>query len=337
MNIEKDNYKNENIEMNWELDSIPIYGTLVKPIGVGPFPGVVMVAGSGPTDRDWNSPLLPGTNGSAHLIAESLGKSGLASLRYDKRVTGPHARENMQTLIGKLSMQSHMDELSGAVDTIAKQDFIRKNQLFAMANSEGTLHALNYQIHNPKLPFAGLVLIAPPGRAVGAVARSQIAEQATHIPNGDTYMELYDTSIARFLDEKPMNIDASLPQGVQDVLKALEAPANLPFSRELWNADAASLLKKVDIPTLVIIGKKDFQVDWEIDGEPLEHAASGLKNVTFLYPENANHVLKYEPKPRSELTMGEVLKNYNAPEARLDEQTMAKIAEWMIASQSQIQ
>src|ERR1700686_3415683 len=101
----------ESSEVSWQLDSTTVYGTLVRPVGLGPFPAVVMVAGSGPTDRDWNSPLLPGFNGSARLLAEELARAGTASQRYDKRASGPHARENMQALIGKLSMQSHVDEL----------------------------------------------------------------------------------------------------------------------------------------------------------------------------------------------------------------------------------
>src|SRR5215470_17165719 len=88
-------------EVSWPLDSTTVYGTLVRPSGPDPFPAVVMVAGSGPTDRDWNSPLLPGTNGSARLLAEALAQAGIASLRYDKRASGPHRRENMQALIGK--------------------------------------------------------------------------------------------------------------------------------------------------------------------------------------------------------------------------------------------
>src|SRR5215468_4318880 len=80
-------------EVTWQLDSTTMYGTLVRPAGGGPFPAVVMVAGSGPTDRDWNSPLLPGSNGSARLIADALSAAGIASLRYDKRASGPHVRE----------------------------------------------------------------------------------------------------------------------------------------------------------------------------------------------------------------------------------------------------
>jgi uncharacterized protein len=319
----------ENVEITWPLDATTMYGTLVRPAGPGPFPAVVMVAGSGPTDRNWNSPLLSGSNGSARLIAEALAAAGIASLRYDKRASGPHVRETMQGLIGKMSMQSHLDELAGAVRALAGQAFVRDEKIFGLGNSEGTLHVLNYQIHQPAIPLAGIVLIAPPGRSVGAVARSQLAAQAAGIPNGDELMALYDAAIARFMAGEPMNPDPALPEGVQMLLQSLEAPANLPFARELWLADAAPLLNQVDVPTLVIIGKKDLQVDWQADGEPLQRAALGHANVTFLFPENANHVLKYESKPRSELAQPEALPRYNAPDAKLDPDAMSSILAWL--------
>src|SRR5258706_6081625 len=279
----------ESSEVTWQLGSTTVYGTLVRPFGPGPFPAVVMVAGSGPTDRDWNSPLLPGTNGSARLIAEALARAGIASLGYDKRASGPHARENVPLLIGKLSMQSHVDELAGAVRTIASQEYTHSGRIFALANSEGTLHALNYQLHSPEIPFAGLVLIGPPGRPVGVVARSQLAAQAARIPNGEALMALYDAAIARFLAGEPIAPDPHLPGGVPMLLQSLETPANLPLARELWTADAAPLLRQVDFPVLVIIGKKDLQVDWQADGEPLKQSAAGHEEVTILIPENANH------------------------------------------------
>jgi pimeloyl-ACP methyl ester carboxylesterase len=319
----------ENIEVSWELDSIIIYGTLVKPVGAGPFPAVVMVAGSGPTDRDWNSPLLPGTNGSARLIAEVLAQNGIASLRYDKRVTGPHSRENMQALIGKMTMQSFADELAGAVQTLASQAFIRKEKIFGLGNSEGTLHVLNYQLGNPKIPFAGIILLAPPGRPVGAVGRTQIAEQAAALPNGDALLALYDEAIARWQKGEPIAPDPLLPEGVQQLLQSLATPANLPFARELWVADVAPLLPKTNVPVLVVIGKKDIQVDWKIDGELLQAAAQEHKNITFLFPENTNHILKYEKKPRLELVMGDVLAYYNAQEARLDPEALTNILKWL--------
>ena len=319
----------ESLEVNWQLGSTTVYGTLVRPSGPGPFPAVVMVAGSGPTDRDWNSPLLPGSNGSARLIAEALARAGIASLRYDKRGSGPHARENVPLLIGKVSMQSHIDELAGAIHTIASHAYIRDNRIFALANSEGTLHVLNYQLHSPEIPFAGLVLTGPPGRAVGRVARSQLAAQASGIPNGDALLALYDAAIARFLAQEPITPDPALPEGVQMLLKGLETPANLPFARELWMVDAAPLLRQVDVPVLVIIGKKDIQIDWQADGEPLKLATAGHEEVTFLFPENANHVLKQELRPRSELVSAEIAESYNGPATHLDAQSLASILEWL--------
>src|SRR5260370_28467781 len=321
----------ESSEVTWQLGETTVYGTLVRPVGPGPFPAVVMVAGSGPTDRDWNSPLLPGTNGSARLFAEALARARIASLRYDKRVSGPHARENVPLLIGKVSMQSHVDELTGAVRTMASQEYVRAGRIFALANSEGTLHALNYQVHRTAIPFAGLVLTGPPGRAVGTVERSQLAGQADGIQNGEALLALYDAAIARFLAGEPIAPDPALPEGVQMLLKGLETPANLPFARELWMANAAPLLKQVDIPVLVIIGKKDIQIDWQTDGEPLKLAAAGQEEVTFLFPENANHVLKQELRPRSELVPAEMTESYNGPDTRLDPQALASILEWLAA------
>ena len=332
----------ESVEVSWPLDGTTVYGTLVRPAGAGPFPAVVMVAGSGPTDRDWNSPLIPGTNGSARLLAEALAESGFASLRYDKRASGPHARENMPALIGKMSMQSHLDELAGAVRTLARplsskdgplasQAYVDPARIFALTSSEGALHALNYQVHDPAISFAGLVLTGAPGRTVGAVGRAQIVAQVSGLPGGEEWLAAYDAAIARFLAGEPTAPDPSLPQGIQMLLQSLATPANLPFARELWVADAAAMLAQVRVPVLVVIGQKDIQADWQADGEQLQQAAAGHEDITFLFPENANHVLKYEPRPRAQLTAAEAMASYNAPEARLDPQTLAGILAWLAA------
>ena len=93
-------------EVSWQLDGITMRSTLTHPDGHGPFPAVVL-ARSGPRP-DWCSPLLPGTNGSGRLFAEALAAAGIASLRYDKRASGPDAAESARALFGKLSMRSHL-------------------------------------------------------------------------------------------------------------------------------------------------------------------------------------------------------------------------------------
>jgi hypothetical protein len=327
---ESDSY-GQSVEVTWPLGPTTVYGTVVMPEGAGPFPGVVLVAGSGPTDRDWDSPLLPGSNGSGRLLAEALGRAGFASLRYDKRASGPHVRETIPLLIGAITMQSHVDELAGAVRTLAEQQGIRRERIFALGNSEGTLHALNYQIHEPGVPLAGLVLTGPPGRSVGAVARAQLAAQAKSVPNGAQLLGLYDAAVARFLAGEPAAPDPALPEGARTLIAALESPFNLPFARELWTADAAAPLTEVRVPVLIIIGNKDLQVDWQADAEPLQRAAAGRTDVSFLFPENANHVLKHEPRPRAELVQAEAMSRYNAPDAALDPETVAAVVAWLRA------
>ncbi len=316
-------------EVQWTLGPTIVDGTLVMPGGTGPFPAVVMAAGSGPTDRDWTSPLLPGTNGSASLIAAELAQAGFASLRYDKRVTGPHAVENLRVLMGSLSMQSHVDEYAGAVDFLAARADIRADQIFGLGNSEGTLHVLHYQLGNPEVPLAGIILAAPPGRPVGVVARSQLAAQAATVPNGAALLAFYDAAAARFEAGEAANPDPALPDEVKNLIAALESPANLPFSRELWNADTVPLLAEMTVPVLIIIGKKDLQVDWRADGEPLMMASRGKPHITIVFPPNANHVLKYEPQDRSALVPGEVVVHYNADGVPLDSETMDTIRDWL--------
>jgi len=78
-----------------------------------------------------------------------------------------------------------------------------------------------------------------------------------------------------------------------------------------------------------VIGKKDIQVDWRKDGRALETAAAGISNVTFAYPENADHVLKYESRFREELTATEVGVQYNAEGRVLDHYALSVIVEWL--------
>jgi len=253
----------------WELDGITMTGTVTRPDGEGPFPAVILVAGSGPTDRDWCSPILPGTNGSGRLLAEALAGAGIASLRYDKRASGPHAIENATKLLGHLSMASHLDELIAAVDVLASQDFVDATRIAGLGNSEGTLHVLHYATTSQAVPFAGIVLASPPGRAVGDVLLTQLALQAAQVPGGEAMMPLVEAAAHRYEAGEPMDPDPALPESVRMVLSSFEVPLNLPFARELWAEDAADTLPEVRVPALVLIGGKDVQVDVHLDGDPL--------------------------------------------------------------------
>jgi pimeloyl-ACP methyl ester carboxylesterase len=319
------------MQVSWLVDDIDVNATLTRPQGDGPFPSIIMVAGSGPTDRNWNSPLIPGNNGSAALLAQELTQLGYVTLRYDKRPSGPRANENAVKLTGKISMQSHVDELAGGMKYLANQNFVNRRKLFVLTNSEGGVHALNYQTRGNKPGFSGMILTAPPARPVGLVAHEQLAAQLSPVPGGEEWLAMYDSAIDDFVAGRAVKVDESLPEGVRIMLHAVSNPVNQPFSRELWVTDPAKLLSELAVPVLVVIGKKDLQINWQADGSIVEAISKTHKNITVAFPENANHVLKYEPRDRSQLTAIEVTSSYNADGSVLDTETMNIITTWLAA------
>lgn len=315
--------------VSWDLDGFEINGTLTYPEGTGSFPVVVMVAGSGPTDRDWNSPLIPGKNGSARLLANHLTGMGYVTLRYDKRASGSKAQENFKRLAGKISMQNHLDELSSAVEFACKKQNVDSRRIYALTNSEGCIHALNYQITQPKLPFSGLILTSAPARPVGEVAHEQIERQLKTVPNGEQWLAAYDAAINDFVSEKSVHIDANMPEFLRAAIQGIINPVNQPFARELWLADPSTQLVKVNVPVLIVIGKKDIQVDWQADGTVFEEIAKNHSNLTVEFAENANHVLKYEPRDRNKLNAVEVGNTYNADDRVVDQEVIGIIDSWL--------
>lgn len=322
---------------SWLVDHIEVNASLTRPAGPGPFPAVIMVAGSGPTDRNWNSPLIPGSNGSAALLAQVLTQAGFVTLRYDKRVSGPQGKDNAMKMLGKISAQGHLQELAGGVKLLAGRDDVDSRHMFALTNSEGCIHALNYQIqagdpHQAAGPqLAGLLLTGAPARPIGVVAHSQIAAQAATVPGGEQMLASYDQAIQDFQAGREVKIDPTLPQGLRDMIQSVTAPINQPFSRELWVADVAELLPKIDCPVLILLGKKDIQVVWQLDAPIFDELLKRLPNLKVAYAENANHVLKHEPRPLAELTPADIMVSYNADTARLDDQAVEIILGWLKA------
>ena len=119
---------------------------------------------------------------------------------------------------------------------------------------------------------------------MGLVAHEQLASQLTSLPGGDRWLAAYDSAIADFVAGREVKVDESLPEGIRNLLIGTTKPANQPFVRELWTTDPAKLLSKVDVPVLVVIGKKDIQVNWQADGSVIETISKSHKNITTAYP-----------------------------------------------------
>jgi fermentation-respiration switch protein FrsA (DUF1100 family) len=321
----------DEVPVSWKVDDIEVPATLTRPAGKAPFPAIIFVAGSGPTDRNWNTPLIPGSNGSGALLARTLTEHGFVTLRYDKRASGPHAPENAKRLAGRISMQGHVEELARGVDLLAGREDVNTARIFVLTNSEGCVHALNYQTQSHGLQFTGMVLTSAFARATGDLAHSQIAAQLAAVPGGDVLLSAYDAAIAEFIAGRPVPINGNLPEGLQQLILGITQPANQPFARELWAFEPAAKLAEVIVPVLIVLGKKDIQVDWQTDGALFEAVAKKHGNITIHYAENANHVLKFEPKPRSQLTPAEVMTTYSADDVMLDPDPVETITTWLQA------
>jgi len=317
--------------ISWNVDGIEVQATLTRPTGESPFPAVLFVAGSGPTDRNWNTPLVPGTNGSGKLLAHELTKHGFVTLRYDKRASGPHASENVKLLGGKISMQGHVQELAGGVSVLSNDKDIIPAKIFVLTNSEGCVHAINYQTQPENPPFAGMVLTSAFARATGVLAHSQLAAQLGAVPGGDLMLSGFDSAMKEFLAGRPVPVNDNMPDGLRQVILGITHPANQPFARELWVFNPVARLAEVSVPVLIVLGKKDIQVDWQTDGSLFEAVASTYDNITVIYSENADHVLKFESKPRSQLTPAGVMAAYSADHVPLDPEPVEAIISWLQA------
>ena len=325
--------------VTWLVDEIEVQASLTRPPGNGPFPAIVMVAGSGPTDRNWNTPLLAGSNGSAALLAQVLAENGFVVLRYDKRASGPDAQANAARLAGHVSMQSHVDELAGGVRLLAARDDVDAGRLFALSNSEGAIHVLNYQAQQNALPFAGLILTAPPARQVGALAHAQLAAQLQAVPGGAEQLAAYDRAMADFVAGRPLQLEPTLSEGLRNLILSITQPFNQPFARELWIMDPPALLAAVTVPVLILIGKKDIQVDRQTDGPLFEALAQAHPNVEVVYAPHANHVLKHEARERATLTAADAAAGYNAEGTELDGEAVEIMLGWLkkVAQEQEIE
>lgn len=314
-------------ELRWTIGKTTVAATISIPGNTGLHPAIVFIPGSGPTDRNWNSPVIPGSNGSAALLAAELTKAGFITIRYDKRFTGPFAAGNWPHIMGKLSMQGHVEEIDGTVSRLKLRKDVDQGRIFALTNSEGAIHAFNYQRQTPA--FAGLVLTAPPGRIMADLMRSQIETKlsALALPNVKEIMASFDELVENYKAGKPADENPVVTE-LENTKAAFYNPQGLPYFREFLTANPAALFSEMNLPALVIIGKKDIQVDWQLDGSILEKASTGRQDKVFSYPDNANHVLKYEPKAGTELTFADIT-YYNADDKILDPQAVKVILDWL--------
>ncbi len=150
-----------------EIDggSAPLRGTIAMPPGPSPIAAVLIIAGSGPTDRDGNQPGL--RNESLKLLAHGLAGLGIGSLRVDKRGIGESAAA--MTSEQDLRFATYVRDAVAWVTFLRGQARVRK--VFMLGHSEG---ALVVTLAAQQARVGGLILIAGLGVPAGVVLRRQL-------------------------------------------------------------------------------------------------------------------------------------------------------------------
>lgn len=245
-------------------------GALTLPAGQGPFPAVVLVAGSGPNDLDETV----GPNKPFRDIADGLAKLGVASLRYDKRTFAHGAKAAAQP---RFTVDDEVtDDALAAARLLAQQKSVDSRRVFVLGHSEGAMLAPRIVQRDPQL--AGAIMLAAPARPLLEVSRQQTRD------------------LAAKLGASPDQIAAALranevEQALLDKADPRHPPAGeyggVPqsFWLSLHDYRQAAVAKSLPQPLLILQGGSDFQVSSTLDFDKWKQALAGKPNATFhLYP-----------------------------------------------------
>lgn len=265
-------FKEETVKLNG------LEGTLMMPASVkGQIPVALIIAGSGPTDRNGNNPVGLQTNAYKKL-AEGLAENGIATLRYDKRG------------IAK-SQISGLDEADLRIDTfiidaVKWLEKLRKDQRFSSyfiaGHSEGSLIGM---MAAQSIKTNGFISLAGPGRTADELIMEQLKGQPEMVTK---------EAAAIFAELKKGRVVDS----VSLYLYSLFRPSVQPYMVSWVELNPSAEIAKLKTPVLIIQGTHDLQVPTsEAD---LLHKAQPASQLAVM--EGMNHILrKCEPDRASNL------------------------------------
>lgn len=290
----------------FQSGSLTLDGTLTLPAkSNGRLPVVLIVAGSGPTDRNGNSAgaLRAQNNSNLYaILAWQLADAGIASLRYDKRVIG----DNLKKLdIKSTTIDDFVGDVVAGARTLASDQ--RFSKVVLLGHSEGA--GLVLQAANRGAPASGIVTMSGAGRPIMAVIREQLSKQ---LPPEE--LVKWDSAAARYLRGED-------PGDVLPPLKSLLLPVNQKFMQTWSQYDPAAEIARVKVPVLIVQGGEDIQVS-EADARALKAAAPA---ATLLIIPQANHVYR----AATSTDMASQIKLYTDPTIPIVPELAPAIVDWV--------
>ncbi len=272
VNMSASNNKNEII---LETATGQIKGTLLLPVTkTYKMPVVLIIAGSGPTDRDGNNPMM--VNNSLKLLAEGLLEKGIASVRYDKRGVAQSASAVVQE--SDLRFETYIKDVQDWINLLKSDK--RFSGITILGHSEGSLIGM---IAAQNKDVSKYISLAGIGSTAGEVLREQLKSQP------------------------PVVLDQSLPiierlekgetvSNVPQMLYSIFRPSVQPYMISWFKYNPQKEIAKLNKPILIVQGTTDIQVSIS-DAQKLATAA---KNAQIEIIDGMNHVLKDAPIDRQQ-------------------------------------
>jgi dienelactone hydrolase len=287
----------QQVETTFRSSGSDLPGTIAAPTKGKPIAAVVLVHGSGPHDRDESL----GPNRPFRDLAWGMAQNGIVSLRYDKRtMVAPETLASNPTIDGEV-----VNDAVAALRHLHAQDEMKDLPLFIVGHSVGANMApfIVAKAREGGLPIAGEILLAGSARRIDQISADQVRTL--------TPPEQRDAAIEK---NKQMFASVRNPE-TPDTQTIAGAPAS--YWRDWLAHDTAAELQKVNVPTLALLGEKDFQTT-KADFDSL--IAAGGKNVTAKMFPDLNHL--FMPSH----TIGTA--DYSNPEHVSDE-VVRTIADWI--------
>jgi len=241
-----------------------LYGTLITCENKRDAPIVIIIPGSGPTDRNGNS-VLAQTN-SYKLLAEDLADQGISSLRYDKLLVG-ESKGNINE--EELRFDDNVAFVSAWIDYLNSK---RYNNIVLLGHSEGSLIGMLAAQENNVSKF---ISIAGTGRSIDKVLIDQLSEQPAPIQS--EVKKLFQ----KMREGKPVN-------DVSSELSGLFRPSVQPYIRSWMKYEPKDEIGKLNIPVFIIHGTTDIQVK----KKDAELQYGGNSKAELKYIEGMNHIFK---------------------------------------------
>lgn len=268
--------KQEAIVLNKE-GRYPLKGILTLPEGDGPFPGVVLVHGSGSSNMDEKvGKLTPFRD-----LAEGLADRGIAAVRYDKR-SFAHGLKMLRDKTLITVKEETIDDAISAIDLLKADPRIDPERIYLIGHSMGAMLAPRIDAEGGNC--RGLVLLAGTLRKLEEVLKEQIEEQLAQMP--PFLRKLSKKKSRQLLDSFDGLYDMTDNQAKN---KKMGGGTTLYYFKEMGEHPAGDYLARMEKPVLILQGGKDFQVKADVDFRGYQELLKNRPNVTFRLFEDLNH------------------------------------------------